>query len=296
MGCKQMKFNETSFAKVSVRFFLIFLISSPSFASTGVVDGKEQSNEKNPDQAISKASPIRNEKLDEGKELVSPSPNPENRKTGAIRGNFFYMTPAESNDANHKFSEYLAYNNAILGSMVNALKGKKEQKVSLEPYQIGLITFGALGFLISCANIYIGFKNRGDDRKQSIVDKFWLREVLFPKMIKPLDEVLLESKYRTEDTTKLTEEDIDDLVKGLDDLRYKISFADLVSEGLMVRLEESLDDLVILIVTRSFPGDVFNVSEDSSSKNEAGDPFFNCYKLMLSHLINTHKNIDFKSF
>jgi len=172
--------------------------------------------------------------------------------------------------------------------------GKSESKIGLAPYQVLLVTLGFVGFVISLINIFLSLRHRKADREKSIIDDFWLREIIIPKTIEPMEELLLNNKYRGDGTSKPSESDMDELAKILDDLKYKISFANLISESLMLKLEYSLDELLITVIHHHFPYDVYNVSNNVSGGNNAGDPFFNCYKSMLNHLMTTHKNIKMK--
>tara|TARA_R110000823_G_scaffold111008_1_gene231246 strand:+ start:1885 stop:2748 length:864 start_codon:yes stop_codon:yes gene_type:complete len=170
----------------------------------------------------------------------------------------------------------------------------QNKESSMPTYQKFLIGSGFLGFLLAVCNLIFTFVHRSEDKAKSIIDDFWLREVIIPRAIKPIEERILNSRFRYQDLTSLEASEIEELIKSLDELRYSISITDLISEDLMGSLEDLLDELSIIVATRSMPAQVYSADQNWKSTKTAGDPFFNCYKSMLFELMRTHKGLNVK--
>lgn len=164
----------------------------------------------------------------------------------------------------------------------------------LNTYQYILIFIGVAGFLFSVFNFLFTLWLRRSDRSNSIIDNFWLREILIPKSLEPMDDLLLNSKFRFLDYASLSEQELDNFIKSIDQLRHKLSIATLISSELMLLLEESLDELCITIAQKSAPEDLYNPDESHTDGN-SGDPFLQCYKSMLRHLMDAHHGIKVTS-
>lgn len=183
-----------------------------------------------------------------------------------------------------------------INSTLKSAIANQSKESSMPTYQKFLIGSGVLGFLIAVCNLFFTFVHRSEDKARSIIDDFWLREVIIPRAIEPIEERILNNRFRYRDLKNLKAAEVDELIKSLDELRYSISIADIISGDLMGALEELLDELSITVATRSMPAQVYSADQSSESTQTAGDPFFNCYKSMLFELIQTHKGLNVKQF
>lgn len=182
--------------------------------------------------------------------------------------------------------------NSTLKSAVANLNKER----SLPTYQKFLIGSGVLGFLIAVCNLIVSFVHRSEDKAKSIIDDFWLREVIIPRAIEPIEEKILNNKFRYQDLKSLKAVEIEELISCLDELRYSISVTDIISSDLMAALEELLDELSITVATRSMPAQVYSAHNYAEDTHAVGDPFFHCYKAMLFELIQAHKGLNVKQF
>ncbi|TYC62565.1 hypothetical protein FMN52_02075 [Marinobacter sp. BW6] len=181
-----------------------------------------------------------------------------------------------------------------INNTLKSVIANQSKESSMPTYQKFLIGSGVLGFVIAVCNLIFTFVHRSEDKAKSIIDDFWLREVIIPRAIEPIEEKILNNKFRYQDLKSLKAVEIDELIKSLDELRYSISIADVISDDLMAALEELLDELSIAVATRSMPTQVYSANPSSGNNYTAGDPFFNCYKSMLYELIQTHKGLNVK--
>jgi hypothetical protein len=140
----------------------------------------------------------------------------------------------------------------------------------------------AIGFF----NIICTFYYRREDRNSSIIDNFWLREVIIPEAIKPLNEELLNNKYRFIKT--LSNKEISTLIASMDELKQKLSIVAVISLPLTEVIEEIIDNLSISIVNRSNPQLVYCAKAASVSK-ELEDPYLESYKKSIAEIISAHK-------
>lgn len=176
-----------------------------------------------------------------------------------------------------------------VSSSIDRLSKNYLSERPLPTYQSFLIAFGALGFLISIVNVLLTIWHKVQDRKSSVVDNFWLREVIIPKALKPLDDNVLENKFRFSNHATLDAGEVAEFIKSLDELKYQISIAMLISPKLMSALEEELDRLGLVIVERAMPTEVYN--HKTSAVEQAGDPFLECYKSLVSHFMTAHHSL-----
>lgn len=220
--------------------------------------------------------------------------DPEQNRSADQRGQSVYEeNSAESVallDVNNPEMQALEnINNTLKSAIANQSKDS-----SMPTYQKFLIGSGVLGFVIAVCNLIFTVVHRSEDKAKSIIDDFWLREVIIPRAIEPIEEIILNNRFRFQDLTSLKPGEIDELIKSLDELRYSISIADVISEDLMGALEDLLDELSIIVATRSMPAQVYSADRTKESTKTAGDPFFNCYKSMLFELIQSHKGLNVK--
>lgn len=153
-------------------------------------------------------------------------------------------------------------------------------------YDLIALIIAGIALLVSVINSIFTFFFRRDDRNSSIIDNFWLREVLIPQAIEPINQALLNSKFRFQKT--LTDDEIRTVIESLEDLKQKLSIVAVISGNLTVDFEEIIDELSVRIVDRSNPQLIYGPKIRADQINSE-DPYLSCYKKLVSKMVSAHK-------
>lgn len=151
---------------------------------------------------------------------------------------------------------------------------------------------GIFGFILSVLKIIYDLLSKKKDKISSKRDNFWLREVIFPKTIYPLDITILENEFRFRNFSELTSNELEDFIYGFENLKDQVGLVSLLSPELLDSIDEAIDDLISVVANSAEPGNVYN--EKAEDPEMIGDPFLICYKRIIGHFMDAHQKKEHK--
>ena len=180
-------------------------------------------------------------------------------------------------------------NNKVLASLEKAVSGKSKQKEE----GISLTSFlGLMGFVLSICKIFYDILAKKSEKRSSKRDNFWLREIIFPRTIGPLDKAILENELRFKDFSKLSQKELEEFIDGFENLRDQVGLVSLLSPDLLDSIDLAIDGLILLVASQAEPGNVYN--EKPVTEEPVGDPFLTCYKKIIGHFMDAHQKKEHK--
>lgn len=184
----------------------------------------------------------------------------------------------------HSLSSVIEHNNEALAAfknLVSKIVDEKDDGVSAAGWA------GILGLVISVCKIIYDIWSKNNEKRSSKRDNFWLREIIFPKTIEPLDDAILNNKIRFQDFSKLTPEELKRFIDGFENLRDQVGLVTLLSPELLDSIDAAIDGLISVVANKAEPGSVYN--EQLEHGEAIGDPFLICYKKIIGHFMDAHE-------